>query len=338
MNHQSNRGPPIDENMATAFNQMTATHQSQSWSFDGIPRPDQRQIRPRGLLESIHAPQNVTSSLPTRRIRRPDSPGSPSPAQSLHQPISSVPSRNFTDPPIRSRRPLLQNPFGTLEEIQSENYQSPLEGMFQRAEARYREAEAVRQQADEARFQAAEEVHRYQEIVQNTRMQVGFDPQNVELQAPVNVERHIEVDINTSNHLTLQLMLDIQAAGEAMLRNALMPIENGLEPPERPLTPMRTPLIDPIEINPIDEQISRPAPLSREDLTISIACQVCSEQRVDTLLEPCMHIALCRWCSEIIRRGPRHPQSDHGHASRNYRWRCPICRRRVTNARRVYLS
>ncbi|KEF60543.1 uncharacterized protein A1O9_02104 [Exophiala aquamarina CBS 119918] len=317
MNHPSNRVPPADENMATAFDHMTVTTQGQSWSFDGIARADPHQNRPRGLLQSIHAPHIATSSLPAREIRRPSSPDSPSPAQHSLHPIPSAPSRHFTDPPLRGRRPLLQNPFGTLEEIQSENYQSPLEGMFQRAEARYREAEAARQQAEEAHLQAA--------TAEARRIATG-EIRQTEL---------IEADINASNHVTVQLMMDIQEAGEAMWRNALMPLENGLEPSHRPLTPMLSPLSD---INPIDEQTSRPAPLSREDLTINIACQVCSEQRVDTLLEPCMHIALCRWCSEIIRRGPRHHQSDHGHASRSYRWRCPICRRRVTNARRVYLS
>jgi len=296
MNNTSNRAPPADENMDAAFSQMTFATQSQSWSFDGIPRRDRHQNQPAGLLQSMHAPQNLSPPLPERIIRGSNTPGTPLPNRYLQNPVPSA-------PPLSSRRSVLQNPFGTLEEIQSENYQSPLEGMFQRAEARYREAETLRQQAGEANVQTA--------LDEVLRIAAG--------------EGHIEMDLNLIDHATVQLILDVQEAGEGMRRNSLVPLE--YRRPERP-----------IAVNPIDEQTSRPAPLNREDLTINIACQVCSEQRVDTLLEPCMHIAICRWCSEILRRGPRQVESGHGHASRAHRWRCPICRRRVTSARRVYLS
>jgi hypothetical protein len=330
MNLPPTRGPPTpaDEAMAAVFRQMTIAPQGQTWSFDGIPGPDHhpnRRSDRRVLIQIARAPQDATSSLPIRRRRQQGLERPSSPTQNLrNRPDRSTFNRNFTEPPPRARRRPLQNPFGTREELESEDYQSPIEGMFTRAWNGGSEAEEAR---------------RSNQIVQNTRMewepteQAGFRGQSVEHQAPVSGRSEIRLnqhDVHTRNDMTSQLMSDVHQAGVTMRRNALLPYDYGLEPP---LTPMPTPL----RLNPIDAQTSRPAPLSREDLTVSIACQVCYEQRVDTLLEPCMHIALCRWCSEIVRQGTRRIRSDHGHDSENSTWRCPICRRRVTNARRVFL-
>lgn len=344
MNPPPTYGPPAptDEAMAAIFGQMTNAPLGQTWSFDGIPEPDQhpnRRSNRRGQFETTHSLQDAASSLPIRRRRQPGLERPPSPTQQLRtHPNRSTSNRNFTEPLPRTRRRPMQNPFGTREEIESEDYQSPIEGMFTRAW----NGDAV-----------AEEIRQADQIFQNAIMewepteQTGFSAQSDEHQVPMSARSAIRLnqhDIHMRNDMTSQLMSDIYQAEAAMRQSALMPYDDEIGPPfpqipyDNRLEPPFTPRLAPLRGNPIDEQTSRPAPLTREDLTVSIACQVCYEQRVDTLLEPCMHIALCRWCSEIVRQGPRRIRSDHGHASENSRWRCPICRRRVTNVRRVFLS
>lgn len=90
--------------------------------------------------------------------------------------------------------------------------------------------------------------------------------------------------------------------------------------------------------NPIDTQTSRPPALAQAEMTVSIACQICNEQRSDTLLNPCFHLCMCRWCADILRadavaakrtREPGAPKVNH--------WRCPICRKDIAGVTRVYL-
>lgn len=64
----------------------------------------------------------------------------------------------------------------------------------------------------------------------------------------------------------------------------------------------------------------RPEPKETKDLSINLECRVCMSQFVDTVLLPCGHAILCRWCAEqhMLNRADRlHPKA---------RAPCPICR------------
>ncbi len=99
----------------------------------------------------------------------------------------------------------------------------------------------------------------------------------------------------------------------------------------------------PPRANPIDEQ-SRPPSLPGSDMVVNIACRICNEQRIDTLMEPCMHACMCHWCSEIIRdqaqRSRRRRRAGFGdleQAGAPDR-QCPICRHGVSGVRRIFLG
>ena len=99
----------------------------------------------------------------------------------------------------------------------------------------------------------------------------------------------------------------------------------------------------PARPNPIDEQ-PRPPSLSGSEMVVNMACRICNEQRIDTLMEPCLHACMCHWCSEIIRgqaqRSRRRRRAGFGNLEETggpQEWKCPICRHQVSGARRIYI-
>ena len=50
----------------------------------------------------------------------------------------------------------------------------------------------------------------------------------------------------------------------------------------------------------MDAQKGRPEPLDAKDLVLGCECKICFGQVADTLLLPCAHLAICRWCADQI--------------------------------------
>lgn len=42
----------------------------------------------------------------------------------------------------------------------------------------------------------------------------------------------------------------------------------------------------------------RPEPKDAEEMTVNLECRICMSQTVDTVMLPCGHAVLCRWCAE----------------------------------------
>ncbi|RJE20576.1 C3HC4 finger protein, partial [Aspergillus sclerotialis] len=63
----------------------------------------------------------------------------------------------------------------------------------------------------------------------------------------------------------------------------------------------------------------RPEPKETEDMNVNLECRICMSQVVDTVLLPCGHAILCRWCAaqHMPNQGRLYPKE---------RWTCPICR------------
>lgn len=83
----------------------------------------------------------------------------------------------------------------------------------------------------------------------------------------------------------------------------------------------------------IDTQ-DRPAPRPSAEMVLDMSCKICTEQPIDTVLEPCMHAFMCHWCAEIYMRWrkvrPTVPQGTNTH--------CPLCKRKVTQRRKIFFS
>ena len=68
----------------------------------------------------------------------------------------------------------------------------------------------------------------------------------------------------------------------------------------------------------------RPAPLKDEQLRVPMACTVCMEQVIDTVLVPCGHACMCKWCADLW-------AEEKGSKS------CPICRKTVQKRYKLWL-
>ncbi|KAL1967639.1 hypothetical protein VTN77DRAFT_2896 [Rasamsonia byssochlamydoides] len=93
-----------------------------------------------------------------------------------------------------------------------------------------------------------------------------------------------------------------------------------------------------------DPRANRPEPKEAEELQVTLECKVCMSQMVDTVLLPCGHAILCRWCADqalpSLRSGggggsstvqAHHPRSKATAT-------CPMCRRPVRQTWRIYLN
>jgi hypothetical protein len=210
----------------------------------------------------------------------------------------------------------MANPFGTREEIEAEGYQSPVADLFGRAWNRYREAQEAHRSGRTTR---SEEEQRWTTTAAaadvSTDLLGTAPPQldEIDLVSAMNAHRWRSGEDHRGPMLAMEQVLRRR---DGALR-------------QQPRT------------NPIDEQTSRPPPLTSEEMTISVACKICYEQKVDTLLEPCMHIAICHWCSELVRERARRRRTYDLPPRLNNdedKWKCPICRHDVVQARRVYLG
>ena len=312
--------------------------QQQSWSLDGVNEiepPGGRQPNPiRHRHRTSTVDRRSDSPLPSLQIgrRRPliTSDGN---RQTWHNPSGrrcnqqrhnasriatlqsnsgNLPAQHEAVSPVRGQP--ISSALGTREEIQSDDYVSPVAAMFGRAWHRYRGAE-------EQRAALRVGIENVAGSATDTTLDLlGTNPPQYEVPA-----QQLEAAMN-----------DRRRTSERELRERFQRILS-----------FREALADPsfhAEDNPIDFQTSRPPPLESEEMTANIACRVCHEQKIDTLLEPCMHLAICHWCSEVLQERTRryrsnssnplytslHPQDD--------RLRCPICRRNVAQARKVFLA
>ncbi|KAL4933095.1 C3HC4 finger protein, partial [Aspergillus undulatus] len=66
-------------------------------------------------------------------------------------------------------------------------------------------------------------------------------------------------------------------------------------------------------------QKSRPEPKDGDELTIKMECKICMDQLADTVLLPCGHATMCRWCAdELIPSHKGYPIKGKA--------KCPMCR------------
>lgn len=63
-----------------------------------------------------------------------------------------------------------------------------------------------------------------------------------------------------------------------------------------------------------DKKDGRPPPKEAEELTVNLECKICMSQLVDTVVLPCGHAVMCRWCAR------QHMPGNQTSA------KCPVCR------------
>jgi hypothetical protein len=75
----------------------------------------------------------------------------------------------------------------------------------------------------------------------------------------------------------------------------------------------------------------RPPPMDPESMMLDMACSICKEHLVDTVVLPCGHAVMCNWCADI--HVPTRKQDKSTPKDRSAK--CPMCRSRIKQKVRV---
>lgn len=78
---------------------------------------------------------------------------------------------------------------------------------------------------------------------------------------------------------------------------------------------------------------NRPPPMDAESMMLDMACSICKEHLVDTVVLPCGHAVMCNWCADL--HVPSRKQ-DHT-IPRDRLVKCPMCRSRIKQKVRLSL-
>ncbi|OJD23747.1 hypothetical protein ACJ73_04901 [Blastomyces percursus] len=68
----------------------------------------------------------------------------------------------------------------------------------------------------------------------------------------------------------------------------------------------------------------RPEPKETEELTVNLECKACMSQLIDTVVLPCGHAVLCRWCADQYMPSSRVDKTKPRPSAT-----CPVCRQNV---------
>ncbi|CAI9626091.1 hypothetical protein GT037_004634 [Alternaria burnsii] len=79
----------------------------------------------------------------------------------------------------------------------------------------------------------------------------------------------------------------------------------------------------------LDNQPDRPAPKTEEEMTKTLACQVCYQQIADIAVLPCGHMVMCQWCADVV------VPIKHGHIPARPT-KCPMCRKQVKQRFKIH--
>jgi hypothetical protein len=81
----------------------------------------------------------------------------------------------------------------------------------------------------------------------------------------------------------------------------------------------------------LDNQPGRPPPMSEEEMTVKVECQVCYQQLANIALLPCGHMVLCQWCADVV------IPVKHTHLPIRPS-KCPMCRKTVKQRFKIHMG
>ncbi|OCL08368.1 hypothetical protein AOQ84DRAFT_376831 [Glonium stellatum] len=229
--------------------------------------------------------------------------------------------------------------FGTREEIQSDDYQSPIAGLYTRAWDRYRQAEQQRRSgiipADPSIPQSMYPGLDVQPP--NFHPQPGIINEEdeivrriAELEAgrtgglnPISQTSSIADARAPANGHTSYFEQSRETAHERIARRISEIQSRDIRRPR----PHQNQLFD-LPHAGLDSD-NRPPPMTEAEMMVKLECQICYSQLADTACLPCGHMVMCRWCADItmpVRHGtiPQRPSN------------CPMCRKKVSQRVRIH--
>lgn len=85
-------------------------------------------------------------------------------------------------------------------------------------------------------------------------------------------------------------------------------------------------------IHTLDNQPGRPNPCTDQEMTRTLACQVCYQQLADIAVLPCGHMVMCQWCADVV------IPVRHSHIPVDRASKCPMCRKVVKQRFKIHLG
>ncbi|KZM22269.1 zinc ion binding [Ascochyta rabiei] len=250
--------------------------------------------------------------------------------------------------------------FGTIEDVQQDDYESPLSNMYNRAWTRYREAEDLRAIGDSEvpplEGLSAQERRDVEERLLWGVMresQVGPEPEsNVWSYTPISPTHNaamtagdvtitppwadlpatsapssepIATTLSSTGGISdVRLSLEQITSELQRLRlasEAMSSARHALHAHRTPEQPFPT----------LDNQPDRPPPKTDAEMTRTLACQVCYQQLADIAVLPCGHMVMCLWCADVV------VPVKHSHVPIRPS-KCPMCRKQIKQRFKIHIG
>ncbi|PVI04398.1 hypothetical protein DM02DRAFT_556207 [Periconia macrospinosa] len=271
--------------------------------------------RPQGPQQSIEdALDSLLNEISDDDIASPAPPDQPdqptleqtpaqTPAQAMNLPDDALNATetNLSNLRLIRARERLTRVFGTREDVQREDYESPLSTLYNRAEARYQQAEARRATGDTtAPSTDGMSARERQNIEEQILWGVLTESRSAANQAGNQSGDPTEISNSTLDALVARIT-----------RNRRIP---------RPPSPTQT--LD----NP-----ERPPPLTEAQMTKNLACQVCYVQIANIAVVPCGHMVMCQWCADVV------VPVRHNHFPARPS-KCPMCRKGIKQRFKIHTA
>jgi hypothetical protein len=256
--------------------------------------------------------------------------------------------------------------FGSREDVQQDDYESPLSTMYNRAWNRYRQAEDLRatgdniapslqgvtaqerrdieeqllwgvmreSQLDQENHESEDRVWSYTPVVVNDAT-AGSDAMNVAITPPwANVPT---TRAASGNSMTAPIPRAASSSGGiSEMRSSLQQITSELqrlrlasEAVASARQALHAQRLSEAQPQTLDSQPGRPPPKTDEEMTKVLACQVCYQQTADIALLPCGHMVMCLWCADVV------IPVKHSHVPIRPS-KCPMCRKVVKQRFRIH--
>lgn len=262
--------------------------------------------------------------------------------------------------PRLRQRPIA--PLGTREDVENEDYVSPLSVMFHRAHDRYRIAEETRRQAFQAdqflavsnenampnplrsrQTNATDNFASQQELPE--QFNYTIDPQQDMTYSPWIQNAHTEFNRRRFGLVSPEEAMAEDARMFESLRTAdLRQREEGLQlnvDAVNRIQPTVQPLVQQHGLQPQTPAITfdsqpRPPPKASEEMVMNIACTICSEHPINVILLPCWHACMCNWCADLCI--PTKRNTPFARPPTGFTGKCPKCRVVVKERREIFLG
>jgi hypothetical protein len=243
--------------------------------------------------------------------------------------------------------------FGTREDVQRDDYESPLSTMYNRAEQRYQQAEERRAtgEAMDTRTNNMDHLSGPERRELEQQILWGFRPNPRPPRPPFSdslphLYREEYVNSHAGSAADSTLPDDPPSSSNATLSASASSLRSSLDQITSDLSrlqaatdavasarialarqrPPHTLLAEPTYSL---DQPDRPPPLTDAQMTRKLDCQVCYSQIADIALLPCGHMVMCQWCADIV------VPVRHGHIPAQSS-KCPMCRKAVKQRFKIH--